>query len=352
MSDTLDQLGIYLLPGEDADPTPVCTHAAEAEALGIGTLWISEKFNQKDTSVLLGAVSQVTRRSRLGAGIVHPHTRHPLVLAAYGATMQVMSGNRFVLGFGRASPSFWKGTGLPAPTTESLRDTALMLRKLWAGETVSYRGPAGDFPGVRIRHPYAGPPPALMVTAVGPRTLAMAGEAYDGVITRPFLTAEAVGRAAGIVRQAAGRAGRDPEQVRIVHALVLGPELPPEREAAVLGGRLVRYLSPGGSAEQLPRLNGWDLGVVEAVRAHPVFVEAAKAGRRDFTLAQLAEVAADVIPEHWIRDGAAVGSAAECARRVQEYLDAGADEVLLHGNVPADLAGVVREFRTIHEGRA
>jgi alkanesulfonate monooxygenase SsuD/methylene tetrahydromethanopterin reductase-like flavin-dependent oxidoreductase (luciferase family) len=126
--------------------------------------------------------------------------------------------------------------------------------------------------------------------------------------------------------------------------LLVAPDLPRDRERAVMGGRLVRYLSgAGGTAEQLPALNGWDPAVVAAIRAHPVVANP----RGDFTLDQLAEVAEDVVPEHWIRDGGAVGSAAVCAARVRDYLDAGADEVILHGSVPQDLDGLVAEFRKL-----
>lgn len=343
---SIDSLGVYLLPGEKADASPFAQHAAEAQALGFGTLWISEKFSQKDASVLLGVASQVAPRAKLGTAVIHPHTRHPLVLAGFGSTMQVVSGGRFTMGIGRSSSGTWQGTGLRPPTTQMLRDTADILRRLWSGEAVSYDGPIGHFSSLRIRHPYDGPPPRLMISAVGPRTLAMGGEVYDGVITRPFLSADALTRSVEHVRAGARAAGRDPAEVRIVHALVVGPGLPADQESAILGGRLVRYLHrPGGSAEMLPELNGWDQSVVETIRAHPFIVAARESGRRDFTLDELGRVADEVVPEQWIRESAAVGTPAECARRIRDYLAAGADEVILHGNVPSDLRLVVDAFR-------
>ena len=343
----IDSLGIYLLPGEKADASPFSQHAAEAEALGFGTLWISEKFSQKDASVLLGVASQAARRAQLGTAVIHPHTRHPLVLAGFGSTMQVVSGGRFTMGVGRSSSGTWQGTGLRPPTTDMLRDTAEILRRLWSGQTISYDGPAGHFTALRIRHAYDGPAPRLMISAVGPRTLTMGGEVYDGVITRPFLGAEALARSVEHVRAGARAAGREPAEVRIVHVLVVGCGLPRDQEAAILGGRLVRYLHrPGGSAEMLPDLNGWDQSVVREIRAHPFVVAALESGRRDFTLDELAQVADDVVPEQWIRESAAVGTPAECAGRIRDYLAAGADEVILHGNVPTDLRHVVAAFRS------
>jgi hypothetical protein len=54
---------------------------------------------------------------------------------------------------------------------------------------------------------------------------------------------------------------------------------------------------------------------------------------------------AEVYPEHWLRDGAAIGDAAHCAERAARQLDAGANRVILHGNAPADLVGVLSAFR-------
>jgi hypothetical protein len=56
-----------------------------------------------------------------------------------------------------------------------------------------------------------------------------------------------------------------------------------------------------------------------------------------FTRAELAEVSA-MLPPEWLSTGAAVGDAATCARRIRDYLDAGADELILHG-ATADLLG-------------
>jgi hypothetical protein len=57
--------------------------------------------------------------------------------------------------------------------------------------------------------------------------------------------------------------------------------------------------------------------------------------------------AAEVVPDSWFIDGAAVGSSAMCAQRVRDYLVAGADEVLVHGASPAEATPLVRELRRL-----
>jgi probable F420-dependent oxidoreductase len=347
----LDELSTYVMPGRVNDPRQAPSQAAEIERVGLGTAWLSERWGQKDSSVLCGAMAQVTRRVKLGVGVLHPHTRHPSLLAGFGSTMQSLSGGRFIMGIGRGAPGTWEPVGLPMPTTEMLRDLALILQGLWRGETVSYRGPLGRFPALRLTNPDLVASTPLFIAASGPETLRMAGEVYDGVITRTFLTVDAFRRSAQIVRNAAAATGRDPASVRMVHCLVCAPNLSPERTAAVVGGRLITYLQyPGGNGAMLPEYNGWDPAVIDRVRSHPLFAQLHEGQTADgtFTLEDLARVASETVPPEWIDDGAAVGAVHHIAQRVRQYLSAGADEVLLHGPAPSELAGVVSEMREQH----
>jgi len=341
-----DVLGTYLLPGRVFDPLDGPKHARDAERLGLGAVWLSDRWEQKEAGVMLGAMAQATTSIRIGTGITHPQTRHPLVLAGMATTLQALSGGRFTLGIGRSAAQVWKGMGVPVPTTQMLRDVADVLRRLWAGEQVTYDGPLGNFSKLRVSFRYEGAPPGLMLAAIGPRSLAVAGEAYDGVILHPFLTTDAVARSAAVVRESAERAGRDPASVRVIMTIAVAPSLSPEMTAAVVGGRAITYLQAPGFGELIVRANGWDEAVLAEVRSHPALRAMHEAGGladQAFTLQQLGEVAR-VLPDSWIADGAAVGSERECARRLHDYLEAGADEVILHGNAPDVMAGLIEEF--------
>ncbi|MCU1454119.1 MAG: putative Coenzyme F420-dependent N(10)-methylenetetrahydromethanopterin reductase [Acidimicrobiales bacterium] len=330
-----DQVGTYLLPGRVFDPLDGPRQARDAERLALGAVWLSDRYDQKEVGAMLGAVTQATSRIRVGSAITHPHTRHPLALAGMATTLQALSAGRFTLGLGRSGGGVWAQRGLPDPSTAMLRDVAVLLRRLWAGETMAYEGPLGRFPELRTTHTYDGPMPRLHLAAIGPRTLALAGEVYDGVILHPLLTTEAVARSAALVRGAAERAGRDPSTVQIVATVMVAQGLPEEQAAAVLGGRAVTYLQTPGFGEVLARANGWDPATVDRLRAHPMFHDL-RGGLADwtFTLPQLAE-AARVLPPPWIEDGTVSGDVATCVERLDAYLDAGADELLLHGNAPS-----------------
>jgi probable F420-dependent oxidoreductase len=217
-------LGCYVLPGGVCDPREGLVQARAAERIGLDAVWIGERYDTKDLPSLAGALGQVTSRVRIGAAVTHPGLRHPMVLASMGQTLQSLTGGRFVLGLGRSADWRWDAYGVRAPTLRSLADTADILRRLWAGETVAYDGPAGHFPRLRLpQRPDVSPPP-LLLAAVGPKTVDVAGRAFDGVILHPFLTVDGVRDSVRRVREAAQRVGRDPSAVRCVATIVVAPD--------------------------------------------------------------------------------------------------------------------------------
>lgn len=346
-----DQLGCYLLPGRIIDPTDATGDALAAERLGLRSVWISERWEQKEAPVLLGAIAASTVRVRLGTAMVHPNTRHPMVLAAAGLTLQAVSRGRFTLGIARGIPGVWSSMGLPPVTSEVLRDCASILRRLWNRESVTYSGPLGELNGVSAHHGYDGQPPPIAAAAIGRETLALAGAVFDGVILHPLLSADAVARSAELVRTAAADAGRDPSAVRVYATVVVAPDLPTPQTETVVGGRAITYLQTPVLGDAIARANGWDPGEVERIRHHPAFGSLGRAGVASLadqrhTLDELAEVARD-LPEGWLRDVTAVGSVPDVAARLQRYLEAGADELILHGPRPTELGPLVEHCQRL-----
>jgi probable F420-dependent oxidoreductase len=331
------RLGVYVLPGRVSDPRAAVAQAQAAEHLGLGSVWLSERYGTKDTSVLAGAIGQGTHRVRIGTAITHFLVRHPAALASSAMTLQALTGERFLLGVGRSVPPLWKSLGLPGMTGEVLTDCADMIRTLCRGEKVVYDGPAGHFPRVRLGDlPDVAPPPILLA-AIGPKSLALAGRHFDGVILHPFLTADAVGRSARAVRKAAADAGREPGDVRVYATVVVAPDLPEREEAAVVGARAVTYFQIPGFGERLAGVNQWETAPLDELRSAPMLADLRGSADTHFTRDELVEVS-QLLPRAWLEDGAAIGSAGDCASRVIEYLDAGADELILHGST-AELLG-------------
>jgi probable F420-dependent oxidoreductase len=317
-----------------ASPAAAVAQARTAEHLGLATVWLSERWGTKDLAVLTGAIGQATGRLRIASGVTHLGTRHPLALASLAMTAQALTDGRFVLGVGRSVAATWRAVGVPVVTNAVLTDTVDILRRLCRGERVSYDGPAGRFPRIRLGDLPDAPPPPIVLAAVGPKSLALAGRLFDGVLLHPFLTPDAVADSAARVRTAATEAGRDPAEVRVYATVVTAPDLIESEQTAVVTARALTYLQVPGFGERLAAVNGWDTAPLEPLRSHPMFRDLRGAADHRYTRHELADVARRLIPPKWINSSAAVGSAAACAERLHAYLAAGADEIALHGATP------------------
>src|SRR5262245_15664542 len=111
-----EELACYLLAGQPKASHDIVAEAAEAERLGLGTAYISERFNKKEAAVLSGAAGAVTERITIATGATNHNTRHPMVTAGYARTMQSLTGGRFVLGLGRGVPRMQDIYGIPRVT--------------------------------------------------------------------------------------------------------------------------------------------------------------------------------------------------------------------------------------------
>ena len=70
-----------------------------AEARGFDSVWMPEAYGT-DAISILGALAARTERIRLGTGIVNVFSRTPALLAQTAATLDLISGGRFILGLG------------------------------------------------------------------------------------------------------------------------------------------------------------------------------------------------------------------------------------------------------------
>jgi probable F420-dependent oxidoreductase len=328
--------------------------AVEAERLGFNRVFLSERYNLKEAGVILGGVAARTSRLGVGTGVIAVRSRHPLMTAAMGATLHAAYGPRFVLGIGRSEPMWVPGED--RVTFQELIDYVAIVRRLWAGETVTYNGPAGHYEGLALGDRYEGVPPQVWVGSMGgPKAAAAAANpVFDGVMLWPMFTPEATRKAANRLRGACERSGRDPSSLRICQPVVTAPDLSDEQTRAVAHARLVTYITwPNGHA--YAELNGWDRDTIEQVRNHAQFVDmAAATPDYSFHREQLAEPA-KLVPDQWMLDSCAIGSVSDCVAKLEDFREAGADELATYGTTAlqnADLLRAWRATRVVEPGSA
>lgn len=342
--EALDELGFYTLAGHTSTPRTIIAEARDGERLGLGSAFVSERFNVKDAPTLSGAVAAVTERVGIATAATNPQTRHPLVTATFGATMHALTDGRFALGLGRGFDALFDVMGVPRVTGASLEDLVGILRTLWSGgSVVDHDGPAGRFPFLHQGAELDGDIPVLLM-AMGPRTLELAGRIADGVVLHTFFSDEALERSVATIRKGAEAAGRDPAAVRVWSVLAtVGDHLDEEARLRKLVGRLATYLQ--GYGDLMVQVNGWDPEVLATFRASELVTSARGAIDATATPSEL-EAIAELLPPEWMA-ASAQGSAEACAATVVDQLRLGADSVILHGATPSELAPVVEAYRAV-----
>jgi 5,10-methylenetetrahydromethanopterin reductase len=338
----LPELAFYGLAGHVDSPAQLLDEVPEAERIGLGSVFISERYNVKEAASLTGAAAAVTRELGVATGVTNHNTRHPIITASWATTMHRLSGGRFALGLGRGIAPLQTALGIPPPTMPEMEDFVGLCRRLWKGEMVlGHDGPAGSYPYLHLDSSFDEDIPVLMA-ALGPKTMAWAGGVMDGVILHTFIGDEALARCVARIRRGAERAGRDPARVRVWAVLLTMCDLPERTRLRYLVGRMATYMQVYGHL--LVDLNGWDMAVLERFKQDPLVSSIAGAIDAKATDEQLEQIA-ELIPDEWLP--AAVGSPDVCARRILDQLDAGADGVILHGSTPAELAPAVAAYRRV-----
>ncbi len=337
----MNELGFYTLAGAPRSPRDLIDEVREAEALGIGACFISERFNIKEAATLSGAVGAVSEHIGIATAATNQNTRHPMVTAAYATTMHFLTGGRFALGLGRGIDAMFDAIGLPHITTAQLEDFAGLMRRLWHGETiVGHKGPAGSWPLLRLDPAFDENIP-LMLTAFGPQSLALGGRAYDGVVLHTFFTDETTAQCVRSVKQAAEKAGRDPASVRVWSCFAtIGDHLPYPVRLKKTVGRMATYLQAYG--DLMVRTNAWDPAVLKRFRENELVAKFQGAIDQRATTEQLERIA-ELIPDTWLAP-AAIGSPQQCVTAIQGQFDLGCDGVILHGAAPSELAPVVSAY--------
>jgi probable F420-dependent oxidoreductase len=337
----LDELGFYTLAGQPASSRDLIGEVRQAEGLGLGSVFISERFDKKEAAVLSGAAGAVSEELTVMTAATNHNTRHPMITAGMARTMQSLTGGRFVLGLGRGIPVIQDTYGIPRVTTAQVEDFVDILRRLFRGEPIiGHDGPAGSYPVLYLGAVDEYLP--LGLVAFGPHSLDLGGRCFDRVVLHTFFTEETTRRCVAAVKAATVRADRDPDQVQVWSCLAtVGDHLDPDLRLMKTVGRLATYLQ--GYGDLLVRTNGWDPAVLERFRADEVVLGFLGGIDSSASTGQLEHIAT-LMPDEWLA-ASARGTAEQCAAAVRDQLDMGCDGVIMHGATPDELEPVVAAYR-------
>ena len=286
-------------------PRAVIDIAQMSQKMGYRSLWTVEATGT-DAFSLLGAVSAVAPALALGTGIVPIQVRTPALAAMSAATLQALSPDADIwLGVGVSAPGILSQHGLSRPDRPiaRMREYVALLRECLSGESVTFEGDFWSVKRFRLGMRLGERRPKIVMAALGPQMLKLAGEVADGVL----LNYIPVGHVKPSIAQV--RAGGDAKIFAYVHAAV-GEY---ERSAKSARKDLFNYAMADGYANMF-RSAGF-AAEVDALRAHQA--------KRD------REGALAAISQNMIQAIDFIGSDKQVTDFVQGYVDAGVEHPVL-----------------------
>jgi probable F420-dependent oxidoreductase len=302
----MDRAGVTFASLMTLGPDFATTTARLAGELGYRSFWTAETTGPEAFSVLAAAGAAAPGLD-LGTGVLALQIRTPLVVAMAGATLQALHPDRdILLGIGISSPVVterWHGAPYGDRPLDRVREYVALLRVALSGEKVDFAGDFYQVKGFRLGVRLGERRPKIVVGALNPKMLALAGEVADGVLLN-YLPASHVPWSVEQVRK-----GGDAEIYAYVHGGVC------EREAGVELARrdLFSYAVVDSYARNFERAGFGD--EVAEIRARFA------AGDRAGAVGAVSDRMVDAID--------VMGDATTVAATMQAYVDAGVDVPVL-----------------------
>jgi len=300
------RVGLAFPAGMSIDDMLRCAEIAESR--DVESVWVSEGY-RGDAFAICTAIAMKTERIRVGTSVVSVFTRSAPLIGMAAATVDAVSGGRFILGLGvshKPTVEFRHGYRFEKPL-DRMRDYVAVVRNVAAGETVNYHGRLFSINGFRLDFKPVRRKMPIYIAAVGPRMMELAGEVADGgllYMTPPGYVRRHIHRF-GVGAQ---KSGRPVDDIDIGCLLVWC--MSENREAARREAKkiLAHYM-------RLPFYNRMlrEIGFVKEAEA---ILKAWSAGLAEEEIARL-------VPEEAVDQLTAAGTPEECRKALHELRAAG-----------------------------
>ncbi len=301
-----------------------------AEAAGFDSVWAAESYGSDVVSILAWLAPQ-TSTIKLGAAIMQVPARPPAAAAMAGATIDALSGGRFMFGFGPSGPQVsegWYGVDYAKPWGRT-REYIEVVRKIIAREgrlehsgehyqLPMVDGSSGQAKALKLNfHPIRNEIP-VYVGAIGRKSVEMAAEICDGWIPI-FFSPDAFDETWGEHLEAGfAKGGRSREDLEVSPSIQVAIDGDLDSARAVVRAGLLLYLGGMGSRETnfyVDLTHRFGFGEV-ADEVQSLYLD----GNR--------EDAYNAIPDELVNATSLIGSEAEVAERLDSFGKIGVDRLI------------------------
>ena len=300
-----------------------------AESKGFESVWVAESYGSDVVSVLAWLAAQ-TETIKLGGAIMQVPARPPAAAAMAGATIDWLSGGRFLFGFGPSGPQVsegWYGVPYRKPYGRT-KEYVEVVRKIIAREgPLDHQGehyqlplPGGTGQGKALKlnfHPLRNEIP-IFIAAIGEKSVATAAEIGDGWIPIFFHADHFESTFGPSVDEGLARAGKTRADLEISPSLQVAIDGDLDTARNLVKAGLLLYLGGMGSKRENFYVNlATRIGFGDvANQVQDLYLE----GRRDEAFKAITDELADAV--------SLVGSESEVAARLKALASVGVDRVI------------------------
>jgi 5,10-methylenetetrahydromethanopterin reductase len=321
------KIGFSLGPLLSMDDLLRCAKMADQQQ-NIDSLWIPESWGRESFSSL-GAISQITKNVRLGTSIIGIYSRTPAITAMAATTLDMLSGNRTVIGLGASTPAIvenWHGVHFDMPARR-MKEYIELVRLITQGEKVNYSGKFFKLNNFKMLHQPQRKHIPIFMAAVNKKMISIASDRADGILLylRPF---EELNKIAYGLKQATK--GKAFEIACSFICAVSNKEPQKARDRAAV--TLAFYVAVGKYYSNFLAESGFKAEVQEIIEEYK------KSG---------AESAAKFVSDKMLSSLAICGSSEECRDSLSKFVSTGITLPILQFNPLGDPQSSFREMLSI-----
>lgn len=283
--------------------------ARRAEEAGFDELWVVEDCFYTSGIASAAIALACTGSISVGLGIMPAVVRNPVFTAMEIATLARLYPGRFLPGIGHGVTGWMKQIGaFPSSQLKALEEVVVTVRRLLAGENVSFQGTEVQLDRTQLVHPPQQPPP-ISLGVRGAKSLTLSGRVADGTILAEYAAPEYVAWAREQIKTGQQESGYDlPHRLTVfaftcvaADAAKAYRQFRPLVASAIMAEKIDMYLAPLGI---LPQAQEWkENGGKPRLEAE--------------------------IPDEWLDKLAIIGTPEACIQAIHRLVEAGADTVVL-----------------------
>jgi 5,10-methylenetetrahydromethanopterin reductase len=286
-----------------------------AEEKGFEAVWQAESRLVRDAIVPMAAYAAVTKKIKVGSGVINNWTRNIGLLAATYLTLDDLAPNRIICGIGAWWDPLARNVGVERrkPLT-AMKETVLTLRRLLKMERVTFHGEFVNVEGIELdvvhgrREPRFVP---IMIGATGDQMMEMTGEIADGAVLNYCVPPEYNDKALELLANGAQKAGRNFNEIDRPQLVVCSVDNDHDKAIETTKMLLCQYLAQQPHIAKASGVSQEVINSIQSILGWPATKEQINQAKH-------------LVPDELVYRITASGTPAEARAKVNEYRNHGA----------------------------